>query len=194
MTRRTETCCPSPIPTEAASSTPTTPRRQVTQFINRDGQAIGYTYYANGLLESESFPDGTQDTFTYDSHDNLVSMTDSIGTTTFAYDSADRLTKVTYPDGNYLEYTYNSLGERIQMQDQTGFTVKYQYDALGRLASSPTATAISSSSTRMMRWGVVERAIRQRYGHRVYLRRRRQRALHRQSGPRGGPVELRLHV
>ena len=82
-----------------------------------------------------SFPDGTQDTFTYDSHNNLVSMTDSTGTTTFAYDSADRLTKVTYPDGEFLAYTYNDLGQRTEMQDQTGFTVNYHYNTLGQLSS-----------------------------------------------------------
>ncbi len=45
-------------------------------------------------------PTAPRTRFTYDDHDNLISMTDSTGTTTFAYDSADRLTKVTYPDGD----------------------------------------------------------------------------------------------
>jgi RHS repeat-associated protein len=107
---------------------------QVTQFTNRNGQAIAYTYYPNGLIKSETLPDGSQDTFTYDNHRNLVSMTDSTGTTTFAYDAADRLTKVTYPNGSFLTYTYNAAGQRTQMTDQTGFTVNYQYDALGRLS------------------------------------------------------------
>jgi RHS repeat-associated protein len=106
---------------------------QVTQFTNRNGQAIAYTYYPNGLLKSETLPDGSQDTFTYDNHRNLVSMTDSTGTTAFAYDAADRLTKVTYPNGSFLAYSYNAAGQRTQMTDQTGFTVNYQYDALGRL-------------------------------------------------------------
>ena len=33
----------------------------------------------------------------------------------------------------FLDYTYNSGGQRIQMADQTGFTVNYQYNALGQL-------------------------------------------------------------
>ena len=106
---------------------------EVTQFINRDGQAIAYAYNSQGLLTSETFPDGSQDTFTYDSQDNLISMTDATGTTTFAYNSADELAQVTYPDGTFLKYTYNSAGQRTQMTDQTGYTVNYQYDALGRL-------------------------------------------------------------
>ena len=107
---------------------------QVTQFITRGGQVVGYTYFPDGMLESETLSDGTQNTFAYDTHRNLVSMTDSTGTTTFSYDSADRLTKVSYPDGTFLAYTYNSAGQRTQMQDQTGFTVNYAYSSLGQLA------------------------------------------------------------
>ena len=63
-----------------------------------------------------------------------ISMTDATGTTTFTYDSADRLTEVVYPGGDFLQYTYNAAGQRTQMADQTGFTVNYQYNALGQLS------------------------------------------------------------
>jgi RHS repeat-associated protein len=106
----------------------------VTQLLNRNVQAIAYAYNSHDLVTSETFPDSSQDTFTYDAHQNLVSTTDSTGTTKFTYDSADRLTKVTYPGGTFLEYTYNADGQRSRMTDQTGFTVNYQYDALGRLS------------------------------------------------------------
>ena len=56
------------------------------------------------------------------------------GATTLAYDSADHLTKVAYPDGSFLQYAYNAAGQRTQMTDQTGFTVNYGYDSLGRLS------------------------------------------------------------
>ncbi len=82
---------------------------------------------------SETLPDGTIYTFAYDNHNNLISATDPTGTTTFTYDSDDRLTEVAYPDHEFLKYTYNSAGQRAQMVDQTGFTVDYQYNALGQL-------------------------------------------------------------
>ncbi len=106
---------------------------QVTQFVNRDGQAVSFADNSNGFVASETFPGGLQDTFNYDSHQNLVSMTDSTGTTTFTYNAGDELTKVAYPDDTFLHYTYNSAGQRTQMTDQTGFTVNYQYNTLGQL-------------------------------------------------------------
>ena len=58
---------------------------------------------------------------------------DASGTTTLSYDSGDRLTKVLYPNGQFLNYTYDSAGRRIQLADQTGYIVNYSYDSLGRL-------------------------------------------------------------
>jgi len=110
------------------------PVGNVTHFVNRDGQAIDFTYNQERLLTSETFADGSQYAFTYDNHQNIVAATDPTGTTTFGYDAADRLIKVTYPGGSFLEYTYNSLGQQVQMTDQTGFTTGYSYDALGRLS------------------------------------------------------------
>ena len=43
------------------------------------------------------------------------------------------LTQVEYPDGTWLKFTYNVIGERTQSVDQTGFTVNYIYGATGRL-------------------------------------------------------------
>ena len=71
---------------------------------------------------------------TYDSFGNLVTATDSTGTTTLSYDSANRLTEILYPDGLFLKYTYDSAGRRMQMVDQTGYTVGYVYNPLGQLA------------------------------------------------------------
>ncbi len=106
----------------------------VTQFVNQLGQAIRYSYGTQGLLTGEGFADGTSASFSYDVHQNLISMTDPTGTTSFTYNAAGQLTGVTYPDGSFLVYGYNSGGQRTQMTDQTGFTVNYNYDQLGRLS------------------------------------------------------------
>ena len=41
---------------------------------------------------------------------------------------------MTYPDGSFLAYTYNSLGQQVKATDQTGYAINYSYDSLGRLA------------------------------------------------------------
>jgi YD repeat-containing protein len=114
------------------------PLGEATQFLNARGDAIGYTYNTQGQILTESFADGTSFTYTYDSHGNLTSATDAQGkVTTFVYGDAnnpDLLTEVEYPDGTYLKFQYNIAGQRTQSVDQTGFTVNYTYDALGRLS------------------------------------------------------------
>ena len=50
-----------------------------------------------------------------------------------SYDAADRLTRVEYPNGRWLQYAYDAAGRRTRLEDHTGFVVKYLFDAAGRL-------------------------------------------------------------
>ncbi len=112
------------------------PLGEATQFINANGKAVGYQYNAQGLVTREGFADGTSYSYNYDARGNLQSATGSSGTITFLYqDSAhpDLVTEVAYPNGQYLKFSYNAVGQRTRSVDQTGFTVNYQYDTLGRL-------------------------------------------------------------
>jgi RHS repeat-associated protein len=108
------------------------PLGNLTESVNRRGQAIHNTYNAMGELTEADFADGTQMTYTYDSHGLLLTATDSTGTTTFLYDPVtEDLLQVSYPGGRYLQFKYNAAGYRIQSIDQTGFTVNYNYDLWG---------------------------------------------------------------
>ncbi len=102
---------------------------------NRRGQPISYTYDSAGRTTRQTFTDASHADFTYDGRGNLKTATDAAGTTTFNYDSGDRLTKVTYPNGRFLSYQYDAAGRRTRMVDQAGFTINYSYNSTGRLAS-----------------------------------------------------------
>jgi RHS repeat-associated protein len=67
-----------------------------------------YSYNAGGLLQSESTPDGTGSSFTYD-------------TTTYAYNGYGEVTSTVSPDGNAPGGT------------PANYTTAYHYDAAGRL-------------------------------------------------------------
>jgi len=114
------------------------PLGEATQYINASGQAIGYTYNAQGLVATARFADGTSYSYTYNVQGNLTSATDAqANVTTFVYADASNpvlLTEVEYPDGTWLKFSYNLVGQRTQSVDQTGFTVNYAYDSLGRLS------------------------------------------------------------
>jgi RHS repeat-associated protein len=114
------------------------PLGEAKQYLNADGQAIGYTYNTQGLVATETFADNTSYSYTYNAQGNLVSATDAHGNVeTFVYgynNNPNLLAEVEYPDGTWLKFQYNAIGQRTQSVDQTGFTVKYNYDPLGRLS------------------------------------------------------------
>ncbi|MFT4928014.1 MAG: YD repeat-containing protein [Phenylobacterium sp.] len=97
----------------------------------------GYQYAANGDVLSEittltGQPAKTQ-TFSY-SHDGLLSrLTEQQHTSAFSYNSAGKLSGLTFPNGANHQYSYDKLGFRTQTNrsDKSGLT--YQYDSLGNL-------------------------------------------------------------
>jgi RHS repeat-associated protein len=110
------------------------------QTVLQNGDPISYQYNAQGLVTQESFADGTSQTFTYDAHGNLLTANtydaggNLTGTTTEAYNAANQLLSITYPNGQFLKFTYNAAGQRTQSVDQSSYKINYAYDTLGRLS------------------------------------------------------------
>ncbi len=116
------------------------PLGNLSESTLQNGDPVGYQYNALGLVTQETFADGTSQTFDYDAHGNLLTAKTLdaggalTGTTALTYNAVNELTSITYPNGQYLHFTYNPMtGQRTQSVDQDGFTVNYMYDALGRL-------------------------------------------------------------
>lgn len=64
----------------------------------------------------------------------LVAMSDRYGNRyTLTRDSNRNLTKITTPNGRYVEFTYDASNRITQAKDNIGRTVGYTYDASGRL-------------------------------------------------------------
>jgi RHS repeat-associated protein len=55
--------------------------------------------------------------YTYDASGNRTSMTTLDGTYFYGYDLLGQLTSVTYPDGHIVNYTYDVVGNRIEIVD-----------------------------------------------------------------------------
>ena len=55
--------------------------------------------------------------------------------TTYSYNGADELTGIKDNYGNYFNFTYNSLGQKIQLDDPDLGIWKYEYDFAGNLVS-----------------------------------------------------------
>jgi len=69
--------------------------------------------------------------------------------TGYAYDSADHLTTLTYPDGFQAFYTYDSLGNVATVKDRAGNSIAggFTYSASGRLNGLTYGNGTSSSYT-----------------------------------------------
>ncbi len=104
-------------------------------WTNRRGQPILYTNDTSGRVIARRYPDNSLVTFRYDARGNLTNFADVTGTTAQDFDSNDRLTKITYPGGQWLRYTYDAAGRRASMEDQFGHRTDYHYDSRGRLES-----------------------------------------------------------
>ncbi|MFN6337784.1 MAG: RHS repeat-associated core domain-containing protein, partial [Cyanobacteriota bacterium] len=106
----------------------------VIKVIEASGDTFQFQYDAKGNITKKAFQDGTSQQFTYRADGLLASIIDAKGTTTFEYDSTNRLQKITDAKQRFVAYTYDSQGRRSSLTTETGHRVNYEYDTKGRLA------------------------------------------------------------
>ena len=125
------------------------PLGNLSETVEQNGDPVGYQYNAQGLVSQETFADGSSQTFAYDAHGNLLTArtfdaADTLtGTTTMTYNAANELLSIAYSGGQSLNFTYDpSTGQRTQSVDQSGYTLTYSYDSLGRLSQLSDGTGM----------------------------------------------------
>jgi len=108
---------------------------QITEWTNGRGNVTSYAYNGNGQITSKTYADGSQTEAVYDARGNTLSTTDSTGTTAYTNDANDRLIRIDYPAGQWLQFTYDMMGRPASSLDQAGHHLDYQYNSTGRLES-----------------------------------------------------------
>ena len=125
-----------------------------TSFTGADPNAVGHTL---GDLQSVTNAKGQVARFTkYDKHGNVLESVDANGVTTtrtydlrqrllsasvggqstsYAYDAAGQLRKVTAPDGSWLAYEYDAAHRWTSATDSTGNRIEYVLDNAGNRTS-----------------------------------------------------------
>jgi large repetitive protein len=100
-----------------------------------DGQGTTrYEYNVQGQLLSQTEPDNTEISYSYDPITQRVkTVTTPSGTTVYEYNSLEQLRQVTAPDGSITQYTYDTVGNLISTIRPNGTIQIYRYDALDRL-------------------------------------------------------------
>jgi RHS repeat-associated protein len=111
----------------------------IVRKVRPDAIEVLYTYYKNNLLKTISYPSANKTvSFEYDGNNNPVKMTDWIGETDYIYDSRNRLTEITEPQGRKIQYDYDANGRRTVLRllndgVTESYRLNYSYDSLNRL-------------------------------------------------------------
>jgi YD repeat-containing protein len=102
---------------------------RITRITDANGINTDLTYTPRGWLASRSVG-GASTGFTYTPYGAVQTTSDPDGvTTTYGYDAAHRLVKITDAQGNYVQYTLDAAGNK---------TAEQTYDASGTLHKSLT--------------------------------------------------------
>lgn len=101
---------------------------------------ITYQYDLLGRLKNASTSPGHTNNFVYDALGRMTTQQMYNTTTYHAYDVAGRRTRMTWADGNYIQYDYDSAGNMAAIRENgaasgIGVLAAYSYDNLGRRSS-----------------------------------------------------------
>jgi RHS repeat-associated protein len=127
----------------------------ITDALNN---TTAFTYNSRGQLLTMTNARGKVTTLVYDASGNIAQTTDALGNvtkltydargrlkTSFAYDAAGRLNKVTRADNSTLTFTYDLAGRRTQITDPLRFVTSFAYDSAYRLIGETDALGKSVS-------------------------------------------------
>ena len=118
----------------------------VTTFASHNGRG------QPGLITQ---PNGLQISLTYNNRGWVTSMSEVDGsaqrTTSFAYDAAGNVTRMTLPTGGYVDYVWDGNSWLTSSTSSLGETATYTYDNMGnvtsRTVSGASGVTFSSQST-----------------------------------------------
>ncbi len=106
--------------------------------IDRNNQRVDYAYTPTDKVERVTYPDASTVNYTYDQYDQLTAMQDSVGNTSYTYDTVGRLTSSTFtyslnPASFAVSYEYDANGNMTKLIYPGNKSVIYTYDELNRL-------------------------------------------------------------
>jgi RHS repeat-associated protein len=97
------------------------------------------TYTAQGLVASETAPNGAKTSYTYDTAGNPLTITNALGhVNKYTYDGAGRVLTHTAPNGLITTYTYDPRGRILSINrgsTASGLITKLTYTPSGQVAS-----------------------------------------------------------
>lgn len=120
-----------------------------------DIKPVYYDYDKAGKLTKITYPTDEEVSYGYNDDNQLISVTDNNGTTTYEYDSTKKtnnLTKKTLPNGVYTEYAYDTAKRITDLRNKKAdgsniSTYHYDYDANNNITSVAETTPEGTKNT-----------------------------------------------
>ncbi len=121
------------MPSERTESYTYTPNGNLDTIVS-DGKTFDYDYYDTGYVKSIAYPGGLETVYEYDNINRVTKLTTTkngnvINTFEYEYDNNGNTTKE-IRNGETTSYSYDSLNRLISVTYSDGSSVTYEYDAL----------------------------------------------------------------
>jgi len=107
----------------------------IIRKTDKDGFVTDYAYDLNGRINAIRYNDGKEVMMSYDALGKLAEVRDWSGSIKAESDLLGRITRLTYPDSRFSEYTYGKAGERTGIRYPDGRFVSYGYNEALKLTS-----------------------------------------------------------
>ena len=107
-------------------------RGQVASITNALGHATDITRYnAHGQPEEIYDANDLVTTLVYDNRQRLINKTVGSEVTSYQYDNAGQVKRITSPDTSYLNFTYDAAHRLTTIADNLGNRIQYTLDNMG---------------------------------------------------------------
>ena len=101
------------------------------------GRITSYTWTREGNPLTQTNPDGSVESWTYNAANLPVSHTDTLGrTTNHTRDERNRVVRIGHPDGTFETFQYNAYGQITEHRQRNGGVTSSAYAANGLLTQS----------------------------------------------------------
>ncbi|MDM0122588.1 DUF6531 domain-containing protein [Variovorax arabinosiphilus] len=127
--------------------------RPLTQTVTHTAagnktQTTSWTYTPQGLVATETAPNGAVTSYTYDAAGNVLSATNALGhVSSYTYDSANRMLSQTAPNGLVTTYTWDARDRLLSQTVGGQQTTTLTYTPFGTIATLTLPTGLSLAYT-----------------------------------------------
>lgn len=108
---------------------------RLVSVTNARGNTVSLSYHPNDEISEKMYDRMTVATFTYDMSENLVSIHDSLGETTYGYSSRNLINAIRFRNGSVVLFDYDENANITSVTYPNSLRVCYTYDQLDRVSS-----------------------------------------------------------